>query len=461
MSGSKMGPLLSATISRLSDEPLRGGMIYMAASPRPSGPRKTELPVVIQLPHQLPKPGEMWEEYAERIEQNLAPLRGRIEQRFGKASTSLLAAGGMSARLSTEEIQSLSAEPEIELMELDPIVKLTALDDCQKDIGLADFQIGHPTLTGRGVTVALLDTGVDSFHPALKLSAQESVVNTGPFIPGRHGTICAGILASRDEFYPGVAPEISLVDIQVLNSDGTGSHSNVIKGIELAMKSYKPQVISISLAMNHIPQNFQDGHGWSCPDGKCPLCRAVESVLSLTREAPVVVVAAGNVHQTAESLRKARRNRAGFLGKEYRLDTEICCPGQVSSAITVGAITKNPFMPAEFSSRGPTAFKTQKPDICAPGVNITSTIPLPRNLMGKPVIPPKGQRDKSFGRESGTSMSTPFVAGIAALLIQKKMEAGESWTPVQIKQELLAKDTRPMDYSEKIIGCGRLWINET
>jgi len=446
---SKLGPLLQSTMSRMTDEPLRGGMVYMAASPARGKPKKAELPVVVQLEQRLPEAGENWEEYAARIEKGLRPIQEKIDRTFSKAPTPLLASGGMSVRLAREEIQELESEPDIELMELDPIVKLVALDDAQEDIGLVEVRKARPELTGRGVRVALLDTGIDRHHPALKVSSQESVADEDVSFPGRHGTICAGILASRDEFFPGVAPGVRLIDIKVLNADGTGSHSNVIKGIELAMLKYKPHILSISLSMNHIPTSFRDGHGWTCPDGKCPLCRAVESVVTLSRGAPVVVVAAGNVHEIAETYRK-RRGR--------RVDTEIGCPGQASGAITVGAVTKSPFLPAEFSSRGPTAFKTQKPDICAPGVNITSTKPVPRSPSGEPAAMKKKRRDSLFDRESGTSMSTPFVAGAVALIIQAKMIAGESWTPASIKEELLTRFAEPMDCDARIVGRGRLQL---
>lgn len=461
MRKTKLGPLLRSTITRLADESIRGRMVYLATSSTRSRTNKAELPVIVQLEQQLPEPGEIWEEYAERIEKRLAPLQEKIEHCFGKTPTPLLASGGMSIRLATEEIQELESDPDVELMELDPIVKLVALDDAQKDIGLVEFRDTHPELTGRGVKVAVLDTGIDRYHPALKVSIQESVVEEDVSIPGRHGTLCAGILASKDKFFPGVAPDVKLIDIKVLNADGTGKHSSVIKGIDLAMLKYKPHVLSISISMNHIPTSFYGGHGWSCPDGRCPLCQAIESVVSLNRGAPVVVVAAGNVHQTAESLRRLRGKKEGFLGPDYRVDTEICCPGQASGAITVGALTKTSFLPAEFSSHGPTAFKTPKPDISAPGVNITSTIPLPRTLMGEPVAVRKGQQDSLFGRESGTSLSTPFVAGAVALIIQRKMIAGESWTPASIKKELLTQYTEPMDYDTTIVGRGRLRLNGT
>ena len=112
-----------------------------------------------------------------------------------------------------------------------------------------------------------------------------------------------------------------------------------------------------------------------------------------------VVVAAGNEHDRAQAL------RANGFGANF--DTEVSCPGHAREALTVGATTKASFLPASFSSRGPSADGRDKPDVCAPGVNITSTIPAPRLPNGDLV--PSPPRASLFGVKSGTSMATPIV----------------------------------------------------
>jgi serine protease AprX len=114
-------------------------------------------------------------------------------------------------------------------------------------------------------------------------------------------------------------------------------------------------VLSMSLGFNHRPTWSQGGHGWSCPDGRCQLCVAVENAVTL--EGVLAVVAAGNEHQRAEFLRSN--------GSAAEVDSEICCPGASAHALTVAALTKQTFLTAPFSSRGPTAFATAKPDIAA------------------------------------------------------------------------------------------------
>jgi serine protease AprX len=172
----------------------------------------------------------------------------------------------------------------------------------------------------------------------------------------------------------------------------------------------------------------------------------------------VVVVAAGNEHQRALALKPVRRWPSWLdwlLGKpELPYDTELGCPGQARQAITVGAMTKNTFNPAYFSSYGPTAYGIAKPDISAPGVNITSTIPLPRDAGGQVV--PGTPHNKRFGRKSGTSMATPIVAGAVALMIQKAQLAGTTWSPASIKSALKTGGVIPVNYPQNVVGAGRL-----
>jgi subtilisin family serine protease len=170
----------------------------------------------------------------------------------------------------------------------------------------------------------------------------------------------------------------------------------------------------------------------------------------VTLDSVVVVVAAGNEHDRAQAL------RAAGLGNPF--DTELVCPGQSRKALTVGAISKQIFQLASFSSRGPTSYGTSKPDLCAPGVNITSTVPVPRLPSGALLAHPP--RASLFARDSGTSMATPFVAAAVALLVQKNVEAGGSWTPDLIKQQLLSGGLAALIGRADEIGSGRLFLGK-
>jgi len=215
--------------------------------------------------------------------------------------------------------------------------------------------------------------------------------------------------------------------------------------------------LSMSVGWNHLPTWSNGGHGWSCPDGHCTLCTAVDNAAALDN--CVVVVAAGNEHERAAALRP-RTWWSPWLNWLFPrlagpdIDTELGCPGQAREAITVGALTKRTFVPASFSSHGPTAYGAPKPDLAAPGVNITSTVPVPRDANGQVIS--DAPRSTRFGRKSGTSMATPIVAGAAALIIQREQAAGRSWSPASIKRELVTNGVVGMSVSVQIVGAGRL-----
>jgi subtilisin family serine protease len=410
-------------------------------------PLNNALPIVVKLPTIEPEPGEPWVSYRYRVEQTIQPTLNLMNNVMGLDSVPLLAANALQTTATTEQIEMLSSLPEVSKLELDPVVQVVLLDDAANDLLLGSFRTKHPTLTGSGVKVAVLDSGVDTQHPFLSVSDSLSTSGEDVAIPGKHGTHCAGIIASRDSIFSGVAPDVELVNIKVVKANGTGKHTNIMKGIDRALDR-DVDVISMSLGFNHLPTWSNKGHGWTCTQGDCPLCTAVDTAVAL--ENVIVVAAAGNEHDRAEAL------RASGFGNKF--DTELTCPGQARRALTVGALTKNTFLLASFSSRGPTSFNDPKPILCAPGVNITSTVPAPRTATGTLVNNPP--RASLFGRSSGTSMATPFVAGTTALLIQEKKAAGLAWTPSTIIGELLMRGLIPVVGTANEVGGGRLTLGK-
>jgi subtilisin family serine protease len=206
--------------------------------------------------------------------------------------------------------------------------------------------------------------------------------NDDPLDDYGHGTHCAGIAAGTgkvsDGKYKGVAPGAKLMAVKVMNGQGIGFSSWIISGIEWSIQ-HGANVISMSLG------------GGGEDDGSDPLSQAVDTAVD---NGVVVVVAAGN----SGSHRKT-----------------ISIPGSAKKAITVGATYKNDSL-ASFSSRGYTGDGRMKPDVIAPGVGITSTI-----------------RRSKYTSMSGTSMATPHVAGVAALLKQ----AHPDWTTEQVKSAII------------------------
>ncbi|MFC0558324.1 S8 family peptidase [Halalkalibacter alkalisediminis] len=272
-------------------------------------------------------------------------------------------------------------------------------------------------LTGRGITVAVIDTGI---YPHRDLGGRivdfVDFINhrTEPYDDNGHGTHCAGDVAgdgsSTSGVYIGPAPSANVVGIKVLNKMGSGSLETVMQGVEWCINynatqpENRIQVINMSLGSQAQPyENASDD----------PMVQIVEKAWE---SGIVVCVAAGNE------------------GPEART---IASPGVSEKVITVGALddrntadTRSDDEVASFSSRGPTIYGAVKPDILAPGVNIVS-LRSPRSYLDKL------QKSNRIGSDyfvlSGTSMATPICAGIVALILQQKPSA----TPDEVKELLM------------------------
>lgn len=443
----KFGPLLTRAIADMQAAPsAEEATLTAAVWSAEEAAEEQKLPVVVKMPTVAPQQYESWRKYRRRVEQELLPLRDRVAA-LGIDAYPLFAGNALQANADPDQLRRLAEFGQIDKLELDPLVEVVAMDDSIVDIDLAPYVTRHaPHGKGKGVTVAVLDSGVDTKHPFLRVADSVTTCGESIDIPGSHGTHCAGSIASQDNVFPGVAPEVTLLNIKVLRSNGTGRHTMITQGIDEALDR-GADLLSMSLGFNHLPTWSSGGHGWLCTNGHCPLCTAVDN--ATISDGVVCIVAAGNEHARAETLRQQ--------GNGTAFDTELGCPGQAREAITVAAITKQTFLIAPFSSHGPTSYQTQKPDLAAPGVNITSTIPAPRQPNG--TVVPNPPRALLFGRKSGTSMATPIVAGAAALIIQGLKQNGVQWTPAMVRQILTQNAVQAIPaLAAHQIGSGRLHL---
>lgn len=286
------------------------------------------------------------------------------------------------ATLTPDQILSVSEREDVKIMRLVTREKVTCTDDSVPLINAP--AVWNQGYGGNGIKVAVLDSGIDKNHPALagKVVDEVSTVDgEGVNTPGSHGTHCAGIIASNDATFKGVSPDVDLINVKVLDKLGGGEADEVVMGIQEAIDR-GADIISMSLGWSHI------GNGWECSDGYCILCEAANNAV---KAGVVVVVAAGNENNA--------KSTAGG-------DTNLRCPGNAKSVITVGGTDKNDQMyniwTYSASSIGPASYGLSKPDIVAPGVSIMSTV-----------------LNNQWGSKTGTSMSTPHVAGLCALMLDK------------------------------------------
>ncbi len=285
-------------------------------------------------------------------------------------------------------------------------------------------QIGAPTAwsagyNGKGVKIAILDTGIDTTHPDLKgrkVVLQKDFSGSGNTADhDGHGThvasTAAGTGAKSGGKYKGVAPGAELLNGKVLGDGGTGDDAGIIAGMEWAA-AQGARVINMSLGETDTP-------------GEDPLEQAVDRLSAST--GALFVVAAGNDGPGASTLGS---------------------PGSADAALTVGAVDHTDKL-AGFSSRGPSVGDgSVKPDLTAPGVAITGAAAKGSALDTDPTVPHPAP---GYLTIDGTSMATPHVSGAAAILAQQHPD----WTGQQIK-EALVSSTKSGPYKPYEQGSGRV-----
>ncbi len=323
-------------------------------------------------------------------------------------------------------ILQISKEAYVEFIWLDKEAKLidsaddTIINDeialsSSSDIGSENGTGGY---NGSNVIVAVLDTGVDPFHPDLgnisqftSIGLEEIFLNINytqlkelkiighvnfadlnpyPIDINGHGTYVAGIIAGTNG--TGVAPGAYLFNVKVLTDLGIGYWSWIISGIEWSI-SHGADIITLAF----------DTQSWDLPGlPSDPLNLAINEAV----KCGIVVIAA-----------------AGDYPSSY---LSIGSPGMALGAITVGAYNNISGIPSiwENSSRGPTLDFFVKPDILAPGINITSTtttlLNLPINFSSYLNFSTYGlDLGNNYSIANGSAGSTAYVAGAVALLIEQ------------------------------------------
>lgn len=296
-------------------------------------------------------------------------------------------ANAMAMQANADAIQELAMQPDVHSISLDQEQQMVSPIEAEEARSLwgLDYirakQAQGKGANGEGVVVAVIDTGIDTDHSAFSkgqvlVDKCKSFISYEPTVEdgNGHGTHCAGTVGGHTF---GVAPKASLVGVKVLSSSGSGSWTQVMQGVEYAAEF--ADVLSMSLG------------GRASANGNV-VEKAVRNAIA---GGVAVVIAAGNSGSAAKT---------------------IGTPGVVEEAITVGAIDSKGKI-ARFSSRGPTVYGKQKPDVVAPGVGVKSA-----------------WKNGGTRTISGTSMATPHVAGLVALYLGKYKEA----TPLEVKMNLMS-----------------------
>lgn len=304
-------------------------------------------------------------------------------------------------------------------------------------------QLWSEGIDGRGVRVALIDTGVS---PVADLAGR--IVPVPDPVSGErtvacvdfsgegscddrygHGTFIAGLIAGNGSAsngtYKGIAPRAEIVSVKIAGRDGSADVSKVLAAIQWVVsfsERLQIRVLNLSLGTNSRiswridPLNFAVQRAWAS---------------GLT-----VVVAAGNLGPGAATISKPAD------------DPYVITTGAVDDRESPGiSDDRMPF----FASRGPafagTADQVAKPDVVAPGARVIS-LRSPGSFVEQHA--PGGFPAPSYRRGSGTSMAAGVVSGAAALIAQ----ANPSWTPDRVKFALTATANKVAERSPHAIGAG-------
>lgn len=309
-----------------------------------------------------------------------------------------------------KQISELSLLTQVKF--ISSVSKASALMNVAKKV----LGVEGETLTGKGVTIAFIDTGITNHNDfsmgEKRIKFFKDFVNDkkGCYDDNGHGTFVAGVCSGNGALscgkYSGIAPQSKIISLKALNKQGEASADKILDAMEWVFDNHKKYDIKVvCMSFGSEPLGFND-----------PIMAGAEA---LWREGLVVVAAAGN------------------SGPEYQT---IKSPGVSSQIITVGGFNDNRvddtynsdfFELAEFSSRGP-AFQRFKPDLVAPSVDIISC-----------------STKNGYTSLSGTSVATPMIAGLSALIL----EANPDVKPFDIKRALLSC-AHPITFNKNNEGYG-------
>jgi serine protease AprX len=326
----------------------------------------------------------------------------------------------VTARLTADALRSLQTDARVSFLAADATVTASGEEDRYEKgrakpspaLDVIDATQAWTHASGRGVTVALMDTGIAE-HPDLQGSvvARKDFVHDGAVLldPSGHGTFVAGLIAAHGETFRGVAPDAKLVSLRVLDQKGNGSMHGVLAAFDWLLQNRTAMHIQVLNLSFGAPQRSSYHREL--------LAGVVESAWF----AGVTVVAA-----------------AGNDGPNPRT---VAMPGADPFVITVGSfadqgtLALNDDRESTFSSRGPTRDGFAKPDVLAPGEHIVS-LRVPGTAMDRDgaAVSPSG----AYARLSGTSASTALAAGAAADVL----EAHHSYSATQVKGALIAGGRR-------------------
>ena len=346
-----------------------------------------------------------------------------VQSAGGEITRELAVINGVAARLTPAQLTQLRARADVSVTPDRSLKTAGFVPESYYPAQVGAEALRAEGLTGRGITVAILDTGMWYSDNYIKRDLDENnrLIAQYDTFEGKmrnakdqsgHGThiasVLAGVRLSSSGKPLGVAPNVNLVNVKAFDRDGSGSYANVIDGINWVIQNkdeYGIRILNMSFGAPAQSYYWED-----------PLNQAV---MAAWQAGIVVVTSAGN------------------LGPD---PMTVGVPGNVPYVITVGAATDSytPFDPsddrlASFSAAGPTHAGFVKPELVAPGGHMAGTMDNGNHDIAD-AHPEFMSEDARVFTMSGTSQSAAVVSGVAALLL----EAEPNLTPDQLKCKLMS-----------------------
>ncbi len=306
---------------------------------------------------------------------------------------------GFSGTITAEGLERLDDDPRVESIFLDKVLHIT-LDSSVPQVNAPavwNFSVGGYTITGKGETVCVLDTGIDTDHPAFQDKIKSQYCYCSGCCPGGgsenssaeddhnpgHGTHVAGIAAGNLTTYTGVAKDAGIYAIKVCDAAGSCATSDIIAGIDRCSDQNNITAFNISVISMSLGDTSQN-------NAFCNDDALVPSINAAVGKNISVIIAAGNKGYTAG----------------------ISSPACIQNATPLGAVDD---ADAISYNRGAIL------ELLAPGVSVTSAA--------------VGGGTTTF---SGTSMSAPHAAGAVALFRQYwRLAYGKTPTVDEIKRKFM------------------------
>jgi len=340
---------------------------------------------------------------AEAREENQEEILEALEKDEFELERQYTIINSFAGELTEEGLEELASNPNVEKISYDYPIHLM-LDASVPQINADDVWIkqlsADSNITGDGVTVCVIDTGIDTDHASLVnyLGGYDYVNgDSNPEDDHGHGTHVAGIISSSHATYKGVSYDANVVAVKVIDSSGSGSTSDVISAIQWCntnRNTYNISVISMSIGCWGVI-----GFNSACD---------ANGICSSNLVAAAVDIAVGN---NISVFAASGNNEDGYAATGSR--THISSPACLANVTAVGSTNRQNDAIPDYVNRNSLV------DLLAPGGSLPNQITSTTS-------------DGSTGTMYGTSMATPHAAAAAALLIHARKLVGTTPTPTQV-----------------------------